>query len=218
MKTTEQFIREAIAVHGQKYDYSKVIYTGAMKKVCIICPEHGEFWQTPNKHLSGQGCALCRGQVHDTSSFIDKAKRVHGDIYDYSLVEYINEKTPVIINCSKHGPFKIIPNNFLMGRGCPKCKREERERIHSEKFLTDFIEQANRIHKKRYDYSKVKYVNAKTKVCIICPEHGEFWQTPDSHLRGRGCPFCANEHRNSSKRLTTKSFINKAIKIFLSFL
>ena len=205
MKTTEQFIIEANKIHGHKYDYSKVTYTGALKKVCIICPEHGEFWQTPNKHLSGQGCVLCHRPVHDTESFIQRAKKIYGDVYDYSKIEYINEKTPVVVVCKKHGPFKVIPNNFLMGRCCPKCKREKWEKEHSEKFLSDFIKRANKIHNGKYDYSKVVYKSAKTKVCIICPEHGEFWQTPDSHLKGAGCPIC----KDSRMEKHMKSLLNE---------
>ena len=189
-KTTEQFIEEARKIHGDKYDYSKVIYTGAMNKVCIICPVHGEFWQTPNKHLLGQGCVLCHRPVHDTESFINKAKEIYEDLYDYSKVEYINEKAKVKVICKIHGEFMVSPNNFLNGKTCPKCRKKISKEKNSKKGYASFIRKASEIHCGKYDYSKVVYVNAKTKVCIICPEHGEFWQTPDSHLRGNGCPLC----------------------------
>ena len=58
-KTTEQFVAEAKAIHGDKYDYSKVEYINTNSNVCIICPEHGIFWQTPNNHLCGSGCPSC---------------------------------------------------------------------------------------------------------------------------------------------------------------
>ena len=94
--TTEQFIEKAKQIHGDKYDYSKVTYKDAKTKVCIICPEHGEFLITPNKHLSGQRCKICglkefaASQTFTQEQFIKKAIEVHGDRYDYSKVNYVN--------------------------------------------------------------------------------------------------------------------------------
>ena len=208
-KTTQQFIIEARKIHGNKYDYSKVVYTGAMDKVCIICPEHGEFWQTPNKHLSGQGCVLCHRPVHDTESFIKQAKKLYGDFYDYSNVNYINEKEKITIICPLHGKFTITPNNHLNGRICPKCTEEKRMERVSSTGLVNFLEKAKEVHGDKYDYSKVVYANAKTKVCIICPEHGEFWQTPDIHLRGSGCPNCKESHL---ERRVQKIFLKNNVR------
>ena len=127
--TTETFIEEAKKVHGDKYDYSKTEYTKVTEKVCIICPEHGEFMQQANFHLQGRGCPKCGGSKKITpEDFIEKAKQIHGDRYDYSKVEYIDYKTPVIIICKTHGPFKIRPDYFLAGHGCRKCKMSHLER------------------------------------------------------------------------------------------
>ena len=88
-KTTEEFIKEAKEKHGNKYDYSKVEYINNHTKVCIICPEHGEFWQFPQDHLKGRGCICCAGvKKLTTSDFIEQAKKIHGDKYDYSKVIY----------------------------------------------------------------------------------------------------------------------------------
>ena len=112
---TEDFIKRAKEVHGDKYDYSKVEYKGNSKKVIIICPEHREFEQIPANHLRGAGCKKCatiethKKQSNTTESFIKKAKEVHGDKYDYSKVEYINNREKVIIICPEHGPFKQKP-------------------------------------------------------------------------------------------------------------
>ena len=190
-KTTEQFIEEARQVHGDKYDYSKVNYINNSTKVCIICPEHGEFWQRPNDHLSGQGCPACgKEKCADDSrltseQFIEKARKVHGDKYDYSKVEYINARTKVCIICPEHGEFWQKPNDHLSGQGCPFCAGNVK--LTSEQF----IEKAMQVHGDKYDYSKVEYVNSATNVCIICPEHGEFWQKPSNHLIGKGCCACA---------------------------
>ena len=144
-KSNDEFIREAQSIHHNKYDYSKVEYTNNKTKVCIVCPEHGEFSQTPSDHLNGKGCPQCAGNVRcDKDTFIEKAKRIHND---------------------------------------------------------------------RYDYSKVEYVNAHTKVCIICPEHGEFWQIPNNHLNGNGCPLCKNRKIGDGLRDTVEDFTKKSNEI-----
>ena len=108
------FIQKAHKIHGDKYDYCKVEYVNNNTKVCIICPIHGEFWQTPNHHLSGQGCPKCSGNVKKTTEqFIAKAKEIYGDRYNYSKVKYINAKTKVCIICPTHGEFYIRPDNFI---------------------------------------------------------------------------------------------------------
>ena len=207
-KTKEKFINEAKKIHGNKYDYSKTEYNGCKTKVCIICPEHGEFWQEPNNHLNGSGCPKCHfkkiGDLKrmDVNDFIEMSKNVHGDKYDYSKVEYINNNTKVCIICPEHGEFWQTPGSHLYQKSeCPKCSEQYMDREY-------FIECASKIHNNEYDYSKVEYINNRTKVCIICPEHGEFWQTPHHHLHGFGCSKCSG-----NKKLTTEEFIEKAQNI-----
>ena len=194
--TQEQFVEKARLVHGNKYNYSKVNYINNRTKICIICPKHGEFWQRPGDHLNGCGCVECfnddkRGKSSqlNTISFIEKARKIHSDKYDYSKVEYVNNHTKVCIICPRHGEFWQTPNDHLDGCGCPMCGRIIANRKTSSN-KEHFIEKARKIHSDKYDYSKVEYVNNHTKVCIICPRHGEFWQTPHSHLCGRECPYC----------------------------
>ncbi len=189
--TTESFIKRAQEVHGDKYDYSKVEYKDTKTKVCIICPEHGEFMQNPLRHLDGSNCPKCAHQsyVDTKETFIEKARKVHGDKYDYSKVEYVNSHTKVCITCQKHGDFFMLPTNHLRGKGCIKCRDE----MASKKMLSntkEFIEKARKVHGDKYDYSKVEYECSNKKVCIICPEHGEFMQTPNKHLSGSGCKKC----------------------------
>lgn len=181
-----EFIWKAIQKHGYKYNYKKVEYKNSYSKVCIICPEHGEFWQSPNHHLQGKNCPKC-GNVYSptTEEFIEKSKEVHGNKYDYSKVDYINNREKVCIICHEHGEFFQTPHEHLLKKGCHKCGNTKK--------LTqkEFIEQTKLIHGNKYDYSKVNYKNNKTKVCIICPEHGEFFQTPNSHItKNSGCPKC----------------------------
>lgn len=127
--TTEQFIKKANDVHNNFYDYSEVNYKSAHKKIIIICPKHSEFEQTPGNHLNGQGCPKCANErkKSSTEQFIKKATEVHNDKYDYSKVEYIHSKKPIIAICSIHGEFEQIPNNHLRGNGCPKCSIEDRK-------------------------------------------------------------------------------------------
>lgn len=184
-KTKEQFIEEARNVHGDKYDYRKVVYEGTDVKVCIICPEHGEFWQSPYCHLKGDQCPACskvQRITHDI--FIERCTKIHHGKYDYSKVKFEHVKKHVCIICPKHGEFWQKPGIHLRGYGCPICGGSKR--LTNE----EFIEKAKHVHEDKYDYSKVQYKNTSTKVCIICPEHGEFWQTPNSHLYGAGCPTC----------------------------
>lgn len=185
--TQEQFIEKAKQAHYDFYDYSKVEYVSSRTKIKIICPIHGIFEQLPSNHLQGQGCKKCyiNRQALTTNEFIEKAKQIHGNKYDYSLVEYINSSTKITIICPKHGEFEQKPIKHLSGQGCLKCfyldKRDSQEQ---------FINKANLVHNNFYDYSKIKYINSKSKVCIICPKHGEFLQEPSNHIRGKGCPIC----------------------------
>ena len=203
--TTEEFIIKAKEVHGDKYDYSKVEYVNSHTNVIIICPTHGEFLQTPTKHLMGSGCSKCSGKVKlTTEDFIIKAKEVHGDKYDYSKVEYVNNITEISIFCKKCKKFFTQkPSIHLMGSGCNVCNK-------STKKLTteDFIIKAKEVHGDKYDYSKVNYINSNTKITIICNEHGEFQQKPSNHLQGQGCSKCSK-----CNKLTTEDFIKEVKKV-----
>lgn len=204
VKNTEEFINKAKQIHGNKYDYSKVDYINTKTRICIICPEHGEFWQTPNDHLQKKGCPKCAIKTRNDSirlsqeQFVKRANNLHMNKYDYSEVTYLNDKTKVCIICHnknsdgiEHGKFWMTPGNHIYGhQGCPICgriKANQNESLTTE----EFIKRAKEIHGDRYDYSKVKYINSKTKVEIICPKHGSFWQLPFSHLQQIGCPKCS---------------------------
>ena len=127
--TVEEFIKRSREKHGDKYDYSKTIYSNKNTPVCIICPEHGEFWQKPEVHLMGCGCPKCakNGVKLTNSEFIFKAQEVHGDKYDYSKTEYINAHKKVCIICPEHGEFLQEASAHLQGKGCPKCVHNGKE-------------------------------------------------------------------------------------------
>ena len=122
--------------------------------------------------------------------WIARARCVHGNTYDYRCVVYKGKESKVTIICSIHGEFKQIANNHVRGKGCPRCAKNAR--------LTQktFIEQAKQVHGEVYDYSETKFTRTCDKVSIICAKHGLFEQEANSHLRGSGCPQCANVDRS----------------------
>lgn len=246
--STNDFIKKANSVHKNRYDYSKSIYVNNITKVVIICSKHGEFEQTPHHHKRGGGCPKCTLGANPMllREFVKKAKEIHGNKYDYSNVEYKNNRTKIDIECSSHGLFKQTPGAHLLGQGCPQCNKgfvkiseiinrinkvhknvyeydfsnykgvsgkvfikckihgefEQRLSDHlngcgcpkcSATFRLDtkeFIQKSIHVHQNKYDYSKVKYKTSKSKIEIICPKHGVFKQTPNSHIKGQGCPVC----------------------------
>jgi len=193
-KTTDECIRDFHKVHNNKYDYSKVEYVNSNTKVCIICPIHGEFWQTPNKHLMGRGCPYCARNIRKTTEqCIEDFKKIHGDKYDYSLMQYKANNQKVKIICPIHGEFEQTPSAHLLGCGCPKCGKESSKVKLAKKFAFTkgtFVSKAKEVHGDLYLYDKVVYVNMQSKVLITCPTHGDFAQTARDHLKGYGCPKC----------------------------
>lgn len=207
-----EFISKSLEVHEGFYDYSLVDYKTARTPVKIICPVHGVFEQVPDAHKHGSGCKLCYGNVTPTTDeFIKNMRVVHGDKYDYSQTEYGNnahEKVKVI--CKQHGEFWVTPANHRKGKGCKKCgsvvgRAKQKLSIKkyyeavksnisiSEAMKSQFIEKAVAKYGYKYDYSLVKYINANTNVTIVCPVHGEFQQTPSTHLCDKslfGCRKC----------------------------
>ena len=209
-KYQEKFIEKAKLIHGDKYDYSKVNYINAKTKVCIICETHGEFEQTPDNHINQKsGCQECGNEIKRKKfsmgkcNFIKTANIIHNYNYIYELVKYKNIDTKVKIICKKHGKFEQTPYKHLQGQGCPKCGGTKRSTTE------EFIQKSEMIHGDRYDYSKVGYKNAHTKVIIICPIHGKFEQRPADHINGAGCPKCGDISRLENSNYITGQYIPK---------
>lgn len=194
IKTREQFIKDAKAIHGNKYDYSKVEYKGNKTNIKIICPIHGEFEQRPENHLHGFGCKKCSSKYSYTKEeWIENAKSIHGDKYDYSKTSYKNTHTKVKIICPKHGEFKQYPTDHINGCGCQKCRAEKLSQDYTSNSI-EFIKKAIKIHGSKYSYDNVIYIDAHTDVFITCSTHGDFKQSPNAHLNGCGCPRCNQSH------------------------
>ena len=215
-KTTEEFIEQAIIVHGNKYDYSKAKYDGCKKKICIICPKHGEFYQTPDNHINNkQGCPKCANNVNlTTEEFIQKSKQIHNNKYDYSQVKYINNHTKITIKCPIHGYFTQLSLNHLKGEGCYECGRvvtNNSKKLSKDKILNKAIE----IHGSYYDYSLLDFSKKCTqKNIIICPKHGKFEQTLVNHLSGSGCPKC---NESKGEKYITNWLNSKNIKYIAQY-
>lgn len=139
--------------------------------------------------------------------FIERARAIHGDKYNYDKVVYVNNATKVVITCPTHGDFLQKPSMHLSGNGCPECYGRTR------KNTVWFIKRAKMIHGERYDYSKSEYTTANKKVCIICKEHGEFWQEASQHLRGHGCPQCYYKVVGERNKQTQEDFVRRAIEV-----
>lgn len=208
--TTSLFIQKSNQIHMNKYDYSKSTYVNQETKTIIICPEHGEFLQTPHLHLSGKGCPKCgfirtKNSTKQTKeSFIEKANKVYNNKYNYSNIKWVNNTTRIEIICPEHGSFFQTPKSHLSGHACIKCFYD------SIKLTTeDFIKKSNEVHNFKYDYSESVYVSTKKPIKIICKVHGAFYQRANTHLNGSECPLCSL----NQKRKDTSTFIEDAIKI-----
>jgi hypothetical protein len=205
-KTQAEVIEQFRAVHGDRYDYSQVVYSTSSKKVDVICLEHGVFSILPGHHVNGVGCRKCCFETQKTTKaeFVEKSKEHFGDRYDYSSFRELPPTgNKIRIFCNAHDlEFLQEPRNHQRGHvGCPKCKSLKHALADGQlgpsddasQLLRKFIEQARSVHGNRYAYEDFEYVNTATKGRITCQLHGNFNQTPNNHLRGNGCPACARE-------------------------
>lgn len=208
----KEFIAKATEKHNGKYGYDRLNFKSTREPITITCPIHGDMEMAVSTHLTGLGCPLCSREkaketrTSTTEEFIEKAKEVHGDEYDYSKAVYTGYHDNVIIICPKHGEFQQTPGNHMHGSKCPKCNDES-------KFLTteEFIRRSREIHGNKYDYSNVVYVRHDDKVIINCPEHGDFSQTPSAHINGnQGCPACWESRRGKARKVSLEDFIIRA--------
>lgn len=201
-KTLSQFIKDSQDLHGDLFDYSESVYVGAHVKLLIKCKKHGSFLIPPTRHLKKNGkggCKFCQSEKtskrcrKSKSQFIKDAKKVHGDRYDYSLVDYKTAKDKVKIICKIHGLFKTTPDTHInKKRSCPSCGEKIKKQKSDKRALTqeEFISKARRVHGNKYNYDLTLYEKFHKRIKIKCKKHGVFKQSPSSHLSGCGCPFC----------------------------
>jgi hypothetical protein len=208
--------------HHHKYNYDLFIYSGSHQKSIIICPRHGNFEQNPTNHLQGKGCDKCAIEYRAENSiqkrkekFIEDAKIIHGNTYDYSKTVYNGSEKNCIFICKIHGEFQQLPLNHLKGKGCKKCGYISMAKKQSKINKENFVEKVSQLHNHFYDYSKFKYISNRTKGIVMCPKHGEFEQTPVHHFnRKQGCPKCGDESMaQKQSEEARKNFKSKASKL-----
>lgn len=196
-------------IFGDRYEYDFSDFKNTHSKIGVKCSIHGWSKQILKNLFKGHGCRKCSykvisdKQVSNLKEYLPKFKLAHGDKYDYSKFIYsgVNNKSTII--CHTHGEFYQTALTHLKGHGCPRCSGNKR-------FTKDeFISAANSKHTKGYIYDFSDYKNMHSKVKIICPEHGEFYQTPMSHVKGSGCPVC---NQSQGERMVEKFLIDNNIK------
>lgn len=185
--TQDEWIAKARVVHGDRYGYELVEYHRSSQHIKVVCFSHGPWSTTPNKHIMGRGCPRCYGFGKTTFDFVEEAKAVHGERYDYSDTVYTGAKDKVSIVCREtgHGAFLAAAEHHLQGTGCPTCAGKNIS-------TASFILAARDVHGNKYDYADSLYTGAKAGLSIKCRKHGEFTMNPNNHLAGQGCPKCAN--------------------------
>lgn len=210
--TLEEIIAVCNLKHNRMYDYQllpqNVKVKDKVKIKCLFCGKY--FEQEVSAHMNGHGCPHCvhlkkriNNLVKIFNNFKEKAYKIHDYKYNYDESEYINSQTKIKIKCNMCGyEFYQTPNNHLSGKGCPNCKRIILSKLKTNT-LEQFINEANKVHNNEYDYSESNYINNHTPIGIRCKYHGLFYQTPNNHLHGRGCPKCK------------QSYLEKSISIIL---
>lgn len=186
-QTLNQFLEKSKRIFGDTLDYSLVNYIDSRTKIILICKLHGKFEIAPKDHICyKRGCNICSGVEYDTISFVDKAKQIHKNKFNYSKTIYNGIKIPILIGCNVHGEFSQTPDKHINSKqGCPKCKKS------AKKDLTYIIKMGTYIHNGKYDYSKSVFTRMFSPIIIICPKHGEFKQTPANHINHKqNCPAC----------------------------
>lgn len=207
--TTEEFITKAKELYGDRFDYSKTVYITLRTKIEIVCREHGSFKLYPYAHLTGNGgCRTCSGnKPMTTEEYIQRARSLHGDLYDYSETCYISARKKVTISCSKHGNFQVTANEHIREDRASNCKKcvFDSNRLSNEVFIT----RAHEVHGDLYDYSLVDYRFSDQKVKILCRKHGLFEQIASIHMIGSGCAKCTHRVSKKEKRwLDTLNILN----------
>lgn len=204
-KTQEQYLEEVSIVHNNYYTYTRTNYVKGSGKIIITCPTHGDFTQRASNHLLGVGCKYCgikksaNSKVKSETEVRKEFTEKHKDLFEYDFTNYIDKKSEITIRCKKHNEeFKQTPYNHLKGYGCYKCSTESYSTKRT-KTTKKFVEESNSKHSNEYLYPRTVYKRVGENVIITCKTHGDFKQTPDNHLHGKGCPDCALENKGYSK-------------------
>lgn len=194
------FIEKAKKVHEDKYDYSKAVFKNNRTRIEIICSEHGSFFQFPTNHLKGSGCKICAqekrkikkpktnfkipGKKLNQEEAINRFKKVHGDKYDYSKVNYIKYNNLVTIICPDHGSFEMLPYSHWQGSGCLECNKNTLT-------IKQILDRLNNVKDELDSFEQLNYVKMKIPIKIICKKHGPYEKHVLNYISGFRCPNCS---------------------------
>jgi very-short-patch-repair endonuclease len=231
-KARDTFVEKSRVIHGNKYNYDKVNYVDSHTKIIIICNEGHEFEQQPTRHLSGQGCKYCNEKAiknsepitnvvvpritnkWTTEKFIEKAKEIHGDKFDYSMVNFISYKKKVVIKCLKEHIFEQAPDGHLRGNDCKQC--QDLKNFFRKITNEEFIEKSKQIFINMFDYSKCYYIGSNIKVTLICKEKNhEFEVEPRHHYNSLGCPLCNKTTEGKMEKELRQKYPNLKLQFFI---
>ena len=197
--TRDSFIEKAREKFNGRYSYDKVDYVDYKTEIIITCPIHGDFMQRPSNHLKGHGCPQCaKNGVRPTLEAF--RARFSDKMINLSEFEYKRATDAGKCLCERCGNvWYTTPMSLMKGSGCPRCAKERRVMKRTSN-IDEFIRKIQEKHGINYDFSEAKYVNAITKMAVICPSHGKFFITPNDLLSGHGCPICSSSRLESEVR------------------
>lgn len=215
--TQEQVINSFKEVHGDVFDYSKVVYVDTHTPVEVYCKKHNcNFKTLPKNHKKGSGCTKCgrEAQIEKAKKGFDKFKQemfdLYGDQYDFNNSKYINTKTELTAICKTHGEFSKAPFSLLNGSACDECCKKQTKSNNKEMF----IEEAKKVYGDKDDYTDTEVISSKYKVKVRCTKHNIIFEKDiQSYLLGCGCPKCSAENYSLVRTKTTEQFIKEAKEV-----
>lgn len=191
--SVDEIMRRAIEIHNGYFTYDRESIEKAKNisdHIIAICPIHGPIDVQIESHLHGYGCKKCsKKEKKTTESYISEAKKLWGDEYDYTPLQYINSQHYINFRCRKHGIQSVVACDHLRGHGCPICgneRKSEWKRISHDDYVKSVIE----VHSNFYSYSRTEYKGMHEDITVTCPIHGDFEIEAVYHLNGGGCPKC----------------------------
>jgi hypothetical protein len=212
--TLDSFLKKATKLPKIKFDYSKVVYVNSTTRVKVICLKNShEVYLTPSHILGGDGCRKCRGYYRTIEDIVELSREKFGNekLFDFTGSVFTQMDHPITFKCPEGHIVNTSPAVHLCERGkggCLECKNKNTS--HRKAYTQDsWIEKAIILHENFYQYTRVKYIGSRNHVLITCPRHGDFNQTPESHLQGQGCPKCGVEKASQSKVISDDIIIKR---------
>ena len=214
--TQEQVINSFREVHGDAFDYSKVVYVDINTPVEVYCKKHDfTFTPTPKNHRKGSGCTKCgrEAQIEKAKKDFNRFKQemfdLYGDQYDFNNSKYTNTKTELTAICKTHGDFSKAPFSLLNGSACDECCKKQTKYNNKEMF----IEEAKKVYGDKDDYTNTEIVSASEKMEVVCKKHNHtFTKGIQTYLGGWGCPMCSAENYRKLRALPSEEYYKRVLK------